>query len=891
MKALLEFVGAKNHLKFGEYCFSPIMEASAGIALEYCKKVEKDKHKNPPLFFCFPEKKGASLWTSIAILTNYFLEDYIDNVVEGIKLKRGSIVKIFDCVAEIEKIIDGKVYLKFKDQGGIPIKNSLRSQISIVPSQRTLSLFKKYKSNLKESKTKRNAISKILVPNDADTINQNNLDSKVLLIAGRGNVKKIQELLNKIVFYNEPLSKIFPEKKNLIISPDLKFYKNLFNLENENQFFKFKDNLKKLEEYVKLNDAKIVLKELNTKLLEEAQISVEFDILFNSFVNDYKYEIPQLEFLEKNYPGFQDSLPKNLRAVVINDICQINDYPETIEGFLRKNIPVIFVSNRNVENSYEIDFYQRLFNNNPEYYRLNWNRKKISALYECSLDISYIDDELWTLSKRYAEQQIEIHISQKNDLDTLAPKLLKQIRNLDGFEILQKAFYNYFYPAIYALKNSIKTNGQVKDLILEFEKKFNEVKNSGIPFEVVQDFEKAIQLACLFECNTKFYDSNSNIFSNSLSMVTHDTMIIPVERMKNNIPTSMTDSILFTGYPYNEYSGKFLLNSVCLDFVPNVRVLCWPNEASLTMSYLKRRIESGYFCDYLLDTIPIKKEHLLKNKSDFGTEIDLFLKIDKSIIIENTQEENLDYLHTFKYKGYGVLNKEEVSFTVKCDIINFDDGSFMFLPKQSTILAQAEDNLVKTSIKETNINDLNIGYKIFKYKKDRSTYREISKHDKKIKDCFEKLEIWKSALEKIYFASDNNVANLEKLLTETKKKNNLTEGNPISSSLQRWLFDDEVISPRSPNLKIILLAAEVENYQQKLIELEIAFKEVSSYTIGLSTNIKKNIINQLISKTSINDMLSVNILGNEIKVEIRTIVSLVKSEIEVDYRNTRKILC
>ncbi|MDO8340788.1 MAG: hypothetical protein Q7T59_02360, partial [Candidatus Woesebacteria bacterium] len=357
MKALLEFVGAKNHLKFGEYCFSPIMEASAGIALEYCKKVEKDKHKNPPLFFCFPEKKGASLWTSIAILTNYFLEDYIDNVVEGIKLKRGSIVKIFDCVAEIEKIIDGKVYLKFKDQGGIPIKNSLQSQISLVTSQRTLSLFKKYKSNLKESKTKRNAISKILVPNDADTINQNNLDSKVLLIAGRGNVKKIQELLNKIVFYNEPLSKIFPEKKNLIISPDLKVYKNLFNLENENQFFKFKDNLKKLEEYVKLNDAKIVLKELNTKLNEEAQISVEFDILFNSFVNDYKYEIPQLEFLEKNYPGFQDSLPENLRAVVINDICQINDYPETIEGFLRKNIPVIFVSNRNVENSYEIDFY------------------------------------------------------------------------------------------------------------------------------------------------------------------------------------------------------------------------------------------------------------------------------------------------------------------------------------------------------------------------------------------------------------------------------------------------------------------------------------------------------------------------------------------------------
>jgi hypothetical protein len=57
MEELLEFVGVKNHLKFGEYCFSPIMEASAGIALEYCKKVEKDKQEISPMFFCFPEKK------------------------------------------------------------------------------------------------------------------------------------------------------------------------------------------------------------------------------------------------------------------------------------------------------------------------------------------------------------------------------------------------------------------------------------------------------------------------------------------------------------------------------------------------------------------------------------------------------------------------------------------------------------------------------------------------------------------------------------------------------------------------------------------------------------------------------------------------------------------
>lgn len=117
------------------------------------------------------------------------------------------------------------------------------------------------------------------------------------------------------------------------------------------------------------------------------------------------------------------------------------------------------------------------------------------------------------------------------------------------------------------------------------------------------------------------------------------------------------------------------------------------------------------------------------------------------------------------------------------------------------------------------------------------------------------------------------------------------DGNPIKSSIQRWLYDDEFICPRTQNLKIILLTAKVENFDQKLNELENAFREVNSYTISLSSNIKKNIINQLTSKNLTNDKFSVNIHGNEIKVETRTISSLIKNEIEIDYHNTRKILC
>lgn len=887
MRNLLDFVGNKNHLNLGDYFFSPIMEASAGIALEYCKQVVVEKDESYPMFFCFPEKKSASLWTSIAILTNFFLEDHIYNVVDGIVFRRFDKVKIYNCIAEVERITEEKIYLRFSDQGGIPINKRLKSQLSKVSSTRALSLKKRFFENHKKAKHERNAISRILVPKEPETINQNNLDSKVLLITGRGNVKKNQELLNTTKIYDEFLSKIFPEKKNLIIAPDLKFYKDFFNVDKEQELIEFKDLLNILSDNIITNDAKIILKELSSKLNNEIEISIDFENRFISFINEYKNEIPQLAHLQKKYPGYQDSLPEKLRAVVINDINQINDFPDTIKGFLKKRIPVIFISNRNIENVNEIDFYANLFNNNPKYCRINWNRKKIKALNKCTSDVDYIDAELWKQCRRYSRQKIYINVTLQNELDALTPKILQLIRTLDGFELLQKAFYSYFYPALFALKNSLKSNERVQFLILEFKNVFDEVKKNGLSQDQIKEIEKVIQIASDFGDNTKSYTFSNDIFSNVTSSK-NSNIYIPVEIQKNNIPTSITEKVLFTGYPYNEYAGRFLLNSVCLDFVPNIQIICWPNEASLTERYLRRRIKAGYFSDYL-NSPQLKEEYLLQNDSDFEKEIDLFLFLNRRIEVEITQEENIEYLHTFKYKGYGFQNEERQT-TVKCDIINFDDGSFMFLPKQSTVLTQIEDSHGKTTISETKFNELNIGYKIFKYKKDRATYREISKNNNIIKACFEKLESWKIMLEQLSTDVNSNLDALEKYLLETKEKFNLTEGNPARSNLQRWLFDDECICPRTPNLKIILYAAKVENFDQKLIELENAFKEVNSYTIGLSSEIKKNIAKQLSSNTLSNNIF-VNINGNQIKVETRTIASLDKNGIEIDYRNTRKILC
>lgn len=886
MKELLESVRKKHFTNLGNHKFSPIMEASSGIIMDYCNLIKKYKK---PFFLCFPEKREASLWASISILTNFFYEDYIFNEVDGIKFKKGDIVTLHGCTAEIERSTEDCIYLKFKDQGGIPIKKALQSQISLARTKKALSLWKTCKKNRTESKIKRNSISKILFPEESVLINQNNLDSQVLLITGRGSVNVFTDFVNKIKIYDEPLSKIFSPKKNLLICPDLKTYKDIFSTDKENDLNEFKESLDNALQIIEIEEAKIKIDSLIRLLDEEQKISSEFDDKFEDFISEFKNEIPKLKFLKSKYPGIQDTLPQKLRAVVINDIHQINEYENTIHGFLERSIPVIFISNRIVDNINEIDFYKKLFNYNPDYFRINWNRKKIEALTACDQNDNYLDAALWKQCKRHSKQQIQINVSHQNELDGLLPPLLKHIKELDNFEILQKAFYQNFYPALFALKNSLKSNEEVQELILEFKAIFDTIKNNGISMEIRQEIEKVIQIAADFNFNTKFYNHTANVFSNQTTISSKLKMHIPLEKTKVNIPTSAYENIIFTGYPYNEYSGKYLLNSICLAFVPDIKIICWPDEASLTHGYIKRRIKAGYFSDHLTGIAVFQNEYLLRNEIDFDKEIDSFLAVDNPITSDTLQEENLEYLHTFKYKGYGIQSEGEHWYKVKCDIINFDDGSFMFLPKQSSVLTQTDGS--EKAIREIKFNSLNIGDHIFKYKKDRGTYREISKNDKNVKNCFERLEIWRTALDNLFNTANKNMEDLEKLLLETKLKHDIADANPVRASIQRWLFDDECICPNISNLKVILLAAGVDNFENKTIELQNAYREVNSYTISLSTSIKRSIIQHLVSSTVIENAFSVILNGNEIKVDTRTIASLIKNEIEIDYRNTRKILC
>lgn len=891
MKELIEYFDKKRFLGLGNKQFSPIMKASLGIVLDYCDKIQSDENISSPLFLCFPDKNTASLWLSIAILRNYFFNDYIDNATKSIDFKTGQKVLIYNCITEVLFANDQIVKLMFKGGEQVSINKKHWSNISLAKPNRKLNLYRKYVENRREFSIKRNVISKILEPDEEVVINQNNLDSKVLLVSGRGNVLLFKELLNQEEIHGEIISKIFPIDRNIIITPDLKAYNEVFKSDYKERFNKFKNLLYKLISVMQQEELKVNITEFYESLILQNCITSEFDVSFRDFVNEYLDALPKLKFVYKAYPGLKETIPSKLRAVVINDIRQVEEYENTIKAFLDQKVPVIIISDRSIAASKDINFYNYLFSNNPHYYRLNWNRKKIKALISCESEDSCLDLILWQQCKRYAQQVIELDVYPPHELDKLLPQLIGWIKELDDFEVLQKKFYNFLYPAIFALKNSRKSNPIINALVNNFKSAFESVEQLIQSIEIVGGFKKVISLMESFDVNTKLYSDSKHVFSIETALNGGNKLKIPLDTLNVNTPIYNTTELLFTGYPYNEYLGRYLIDSVCVLFVSKVVVKCWPEEANLTYGYLKRRIKGGYFLDNLGDMNRLNDQYLLKNEENIEKEIDLYLKISKLNSLQEVDEEPLDYLHTFKYRGYQRSSEEKYLFTTACNIVNFEDGFFMFLPVHSTVLGQSEDNKGRLRVAKLKIDDLNVGDRVFTFIANRSVYRRLSKSNKELEKHFDKLELWRETLNKLYIECDEDLTALEKRLKAVKKDNDFKRGNPVKSSIQRWLFDDEMISPEIDNLRIILKAADINDLEVILDEMVYAYKSVASFTIRLSSEIRKRITNQLSNHNTDSNVFTFNIDGVTVQVDAKQITSIDNNKIEVDYSNTRRFLC
>jgi hypothetical protein len=222
--------------------------------------------------------------------------------------------------------------------------------------------------------------------------------------------------------------------------------------------------------------------------------------------------------------------------------------------------------------------------------------------------------------------------------------------------------------------------------------------------------------------------------------------------------------------------------------------------------------------------------------------------------------------------------------------LNFENGDFMFLAKGSSILCLSEDIQGKIKVFKKSPDQFLSGDVIFRFIKDRAAYLEISKRDLMVAKSYKELDFWKNALNELYSKNQCSTKNLENFLLHIKATKKL-KGNPVHTNLERWLFDEEIISPDEDNLRLILLAAEVQKVEERLTILKKAYKIAAAHRISLSTRIKKEISKKISNVTNFNGDFPIYIDGESIDVQTRTISTVDRNGIDVDYHNTRKILC
>lgn len=900
MEELLTNLTREFDLTLGNKTFSPIMKLSIGLAMKYHKEVENGFQK--PFHLNFPDKQDSALWLSVALMRNFLLDDYINqptNRIEDFGIKKGDKIELFGAVCTYEGSINDKIRLGFSDQD-FPISITKKLVRYVNPTnKKRVNKFRLFGKNKKKARANRNAISNLLEPNQPILVNEKILESKVLVIAGRGNTRNFSQRLKEENLFETSLHDLFSCGQNLIIKPDLEDFTFIGKKEDpiveerfKHRFLRFIDELNE-----ELPDRKNDIDYLVKSVKENDYRTKEFKNLFDEIISECSQE-SKYHKIKENYPGINEILPENLKSVVINDITQLETYRGVIEALLRRGIPVLVVSNRYIEDKKALSFFDNYFKTHTEDLRISWDKKKIREINKLTLNVeSFLDSELWKKCLKFSNQKIKIETTESHPVDNLLIDVQWAISSLEGQERLINAYWRYFNPLVYSFKNSISWASYHDVLKENFESVFNEVKKTlnddlKLIFEqILKHLQTNTQSLKIFPQKTSMFGQNIDINDTSIIFPDGDFKYVTAKEMDGSL-----SEITFPGFPLNEPLNNYLLDSISEHIIQDIDIVCWPKEGRLTYNYIFNRLKAGYYSDNIPTNWALPEHLLLNNEKDIQNEIHdtLTLDLESKPGIEgynfDTEEEMLRKISTFKYSAYKNDTSSESSAKVTCNIIDLQGNKFMFLPKNSTVLAKIETEGDAYQIKKARFSDLKPGDEIFQYDLSRHQLRKISKNADSRDNIFIVLDKWRDSLKKTFREEDFDLRKLLKRLKKVNSENNL-DASPTYHNLRNWLFDEDMLSPEKTNLRMILLSDSDADKINELKKIYNAYKQANSLSRTISTKIKKLIIKKLQSlDLSVGSRFHVPVFDNQVEIEFRKIKDLQKADIEVEYQHTRKIM-
>ncbi|MBO0329747.1 hypothetical protein [[Muricauda] lutisoli] len=920
MKDFLNNSIRRYHLKLGKYEFSPVVQLSTSISLDYFEAV-KNSDTSSPLILTFPSKHNAALWLSSLLLINKFFYDCVsksDNRIKKLGLKAGDKIDIFSSTAIFKGINpNDELVISFSDGASayIDIQNA-----QFVNSARK-NMVNKFAHFVKKKRSflrQRKAITQIL--NLHLNPNLDALESKIILISGRGKVGSFRRTLKDTELYDESLADTVLLDKNLIISPDLSYFDGIQDKSvSTNESF-FTSAMTSILNSIQSDDSDlrkdieylltIAETELRTRVFVEA---------LTKLINDLSEEDDLLVFGNKlkglfsHYPGIEENILESVDAVIINEIQQLNEYPETIGTILTNKIPVIIISDRVITEFKEFDLYKNLFNSETyrECFRFNWDKIKLDLLnLQRDNRERFIDFHLNNLCVNSINQEVKIIEFESGEFDSIyqifeSKDLLGQ---LNDFELLQKAYYQILRPILYVVKNSSQRidTTEIIESLNAFEKIFKESSaglNEAIKeriFEGLSGFKKYVLTGKEPKPHKEVDDSYffQNILINDHKCTIPEERDESLVRHYNDIDES-EESITFFGYPYRDYYFKFLARS-CFNFIiPKLKLYLNECESSVTKNFLISKFKAGYFVESLPNTVEGLESYLITSQEEVDDLIADIFSSDKEIIQGNDEEmiefDNFEkLLNDIRYSEFKTSNsngESDGAYILKCDVLHFNDGGYLFMPHKRRILLLRESQTHEMKSEYALVDNISIGDIAVDLNVSRRSISDYLEDSGAIRNDLDKLDVWRNVL----ISEFEKYQDIHRLMDSLSQANDDFDigGSPEIYNVARWLHDDSLLSPNEENLRMILsIHYNQEDIPQLVDEIVRSRRIIIKAKNKLNRTVKERLSKLMTdSYSELENEFTVAINGINVAGRKAEIVGIEKrNDLSVEYHSTMKFI-
>jgi hypothetical protein len=917
---------AKNrfYLNLGTREFSPVIQASTAIALDYSKEVQ-NTGKIQPLVITYPSKESAVLWMSVQYLVNEFFNNYIyqsENRIKELNLKSGDKIDIFSTTAVFKRIdsASNKLVMSFSD--GVEAHAAMQNvQFINLARKKMVNKYAQYRKKKKEFLGKRKALTQIL----SLDLNPNfgALTSKVVLISGKGKAGHFRRQLSETLVYDEPLSKTVLLDRNLLISPDFTCFAGSVDSGSEkNAEFFSKAVRQSLESFIaEESDVQLAVNaclDLLDSSLKTNRFVECYESLYGHLSLEPKYHSisNRLQNLYKYHPGIEDDLINDVSAVFVNDLQLFTENPNTIKYLLGHQIPVYVISDRVISEFKDLDIYTKIFENETfkDVYRFNWDKNKISSL-ELEFDngAKFIDYKNNNSFCRFLDQKIEIKELPSNEFDQVFNSIESRrfLSSLGEHEILQKAYYQTLRPLLYTIKNSIDRPDSVKLInALEVFNQCFESSNFGLNEEVKESISESLaklKSYILTGGQPKEYFGNTDELLFQDISVDDTNFLIPIgsedhSHIHHNEVCSESDKIVFIGYPYREYSFKFIDQSIFKKFIPFVAFVLNQCEANITANFLKRKISSGYYLEHYPNCINELNKYKISDEEELNVLInDAITFTQDSVEDEVVEEEStvafeefeqmLNELRYAGYKGSSDPRESTGQYLLSSNVLHFENGSYVFLPHSWRILTIKESITGSIESRSCKVDDVAIGDVAVIVNVSRKSITKYLEGSRAMLSHLEKLDSWRDVL-KEYRDQYDDVSELVLRLESINQRMELG-GSAENYNVLRWLHDEMMLAPAYENLKMVL---GLKYPKEELAER--ARSILSAKTIILKAKNKldravRDKIAEMIgrSHSSLEDNFTIEVQGIEVRGKKNEIVGVEKrSDLKIEYHSTMKFL-